>query len=107
MKRNNIQSESELTEDGSITNTCHSAAQKDLDTIIAMYSYHYQRLGLCHYFKAFNLLFEYFVIIYTCLRKYNFLIAFYFYYCFLFIIVFDAIYMLLPLHVLCSKIEIK
>ncbi len=29
------------------------------------------------------------------------------YYCFLFIIVFDAMYMLLPLYVICSKIEIK
>ncbi len=29
------------------------------------------------------------------------------YYCFLFIIVFDASYMLLPLYVLCSKIAIK
>ncbi len=36
VKRNNIQSESELTEDGSITN----------------------KLEICHYFKALNLLFE-------------------------------------------------
>ncbi len=36
----------------------HGAAQKDLDTIIAISSCHYQRLGLCHYFKALNLLFD-------------------------------------------------
>ncbi len=46
-------------------------------------------------------------------RKCNFLIAFLFYfilfiyYYFLFIIVFDASYMLLPLNVLCSKIEVS
>ncbi len=36
----------------------------------------FQRLGLYHYFKTLNLLFESFVIIYICLRKCNFLIAF-------------------------------
>ncbi len=85
------------------------------DTIIAVSSCLYQRLGLCHYFKALKLLFEYFFYyIYTCLRKFNFLIAFPFpYLCyllfisFLFIIVFYVIYMLLPLYVLCSKIAIK
>ncbi len=84
--------------------------KRDLDTLIAISYCHYQRLGLCHYFKALNLFFESFVIIYNCLWKFYFLIAFLFfllliYYCFLFIIVFDAIYMLLILHVLCFKIE--
>ncbi len=40
------QSESELTEDGSITNTYHGAGQKHLDIIITISTYHYQRLGL-------------------------------------------------------------
>ncbi len=36
-------------------NTCHGTAQMDLDTIIAISSCHYQRLGLCHYLKALHL----------------------------------------------------
>ncbi len=61
VKQNNIkkkQSESELTEDGSITNSIKHM-DKDLDTVIIFC--HYQRLGLYHYLY---------------LRKCNFLIAF-------------------------------
>ncbi len=54
VKRKHIQSESELTEDGSITNcNKHVMEQKHLDTIIAISSCHYQRLGLCHYLKPY------------------------------------------------------
>ncbi len=67
-------------------------------TIIAISSCHYQRLGLCHYFTALKLFFEYFVIIYTCLRIFFF---------FFLLIIFAVIDMLLPLYVLCSKIAIK
>ncbi len=52
------------------------AQHKRIWTLVAISYGHYQRLALCHYFKTFNILFESFVIIYTCLRKYNFLIAF-------------------------------
>ncbi len=38
------------------------------------------KTGICHYFKALNLSFESFVIIYTCLRKLHFLIAFLFFF---------------------------
>ncbi len=87
-----------------------AAAKKHLDTIIAIASCHCQKLWLClksilwkmcYYLymfkeiKLFLLLLFYFIFIY-------FLFV---YYSFLFIIVFDASYMLL--HVLCSKIEMK
>ncbi len=77
----------------------HGAVQKDLDTLIAISYCHYQRLGLCHYFKALNLFFESFVIVYTCLRKLHFLVfpfyilfVLFLFKVFLFIIVFDVIY---------------
>ncbi len=60
---------------------------------------------------ALNILIESFVIIISYVEgNLIFLLLFFIsliYYCFLFIIVFDTMYMLLPLYVICSKIEIK
>ncbi len=80
----------QLTEDGNITNRNKQMSWRSTKGFGHDHRNFFQRLGLYHYFKTLNLLFESFVIIFTCLRKCNFLIAFIIfllfsvYYCILF-----------------------
>ncbi len=74
----------QLTEDGSKTNrNKQMSSWRSTKGFGHDHRNFFQRLGLCHYFKTLNLLFESFVIIYICLRKCNFLIAFIFVFCLL------------------------
>jgi len=75
--------------------------QKHLDTIIAISSCHYQRLGLC--LKSILWIICNYLYLFKEMQfsyRFNFFILIIYVYCFLFIIVFDESYMLLPLYVL-------
>ncbi len=86
----------------------HGAVQKDLDTH-RNFLLPLPKTGTLPYFKALNLFFESFVIIYNCLWKLYFLIAFLFF-SFIDLLLFSVYYciwcnLFMLLHVLCFKID--